>query len=100
MVFFSIAASRSALWANCAGSSSRPLISMLIGVCGNAFSTSASVGTRKSLRLKPFGGFFAPVRTPRNGYRRAGSPETALRPGTKLYAASSLRTCASVRSVR
>jgi hypothetical protein len=34
----------------------RPFISMLIGVCGNARITSRSVATRKSERLKPFGG--------------------------------------------
>ena len=43
----------------------RPLISTLIGVCGKAFRTSRSVGTRKSERLKPAGGLRLPVATPR-----------------------------------
>ena len=72
---------------------------MLIGVFGNASSTSVRVGTRKSSALYPSGAGFAPVRTPRNGYSDSGWPATAFRPGMKLYAASSCWISASVRSV-
>ena len=46
------------------------MISTLIGVCGNARSTWASVGTRKSERLKPLGASLRPVATPRKRYAR------------------------------
>ena len=64
---FSSRASTSAFctYSSVASSGVRPLISMLIGVRGNAFSTSARVGTRKSAALKPFGGSRRPVAMPR-----------------------------------
>ena len=43
----------------------RALTSTVIGVPGNARSTSRSVGTRKSLRVKWRGGRRFPVATPR-----------------------------------
>ena len=52
-------------YSSVASSGVRPLISTLMGVCGKAFSTSASLGTRKSRALKPFGAAFRPVATPR-----------------------------------
>ena len=68
----------------------RPLISTLIGVRGNAFSTSVSVGTRKSLRVKPFGGLRFPVAIPRSVYFRfARSCRYASSPFANQYAPSS-----------
>ena len=67
LTVFSTFASASALRTYSAVSSCfvRPLISIVIGVRGNARSTSLRVGTRKSLRLKPRGGLRLPVATPR-----------------------------------
>ena len=54
----SVRARDSAFWMYSASASAgvRPLISTLIGVRGNARSTSFSVGTLKSDALKPLGG--------------------------------------------
>ena len=73
-MFLSSLASTSAFWMYSDSSSAgvRPLISMLIGVCGKARITSRRVGTRKSFALNRRGGFFLPVAMPRNLYADAG----------------------------
>ena len=73
---FSSFASASALRTYSAVSSFlvRALTSTVIGVRGNARSTSRSVGTRKSLRVKPRGGRRLPVATPRRRYALRLSP--------------------------